>query len=281
MQTKLFSPPPVRNEIIANATSVFWNVKGFSLFTLGIKPGNTGAMSGFNGTFEVSIDSTNGVDGTWVGIQANRTNANTIEATTGALSAAPAYAHILNVAGFNFIRVRATALVSGSVYLTGQYTVDGPSINTNSPAGTISGTVTTTPSAAPTVIAGQVIQTVSATLANGPTLTLTRVASLATTNSTLARTGVSRLVGGTLFNTSAATKFFKLYAKATAPTVGTDVPILTIPIAPSGRVDLASVVGPSGLNVALGLGFGITGAVGDTDTTATAINDVIGGLIYV
>lgn len=277
-QAKPFTPGPIRNEIVANGGVARWNVAGYALATVFIKPGNTGAFVGFNGTFEVSIDSTNGVDGQWVAIQANRSNANTIELVTGALSAAPAYAHVLNVAGYNWLRVRATALTSGSVYLTAGLAVDSPSLNTNTPLPT---TVTSTPASAPTVIAGQVINTVSSVLANGPTLVITRVAATASTNSTLARTGVARLVGGTLFNTSAATKYFKLYAKATAPTVGTDVPIMTIPIAPSGRVDLAQVIGPSGLNIALGLGFGITGAVADADTTATAANDVIGALIYV
>lgn len=141
--------------------------------------------------------------------------------------------------------------------------------------------VTSTPAAAPTVVIGQTAHTVSATLANGPTLTITRVASVANTTGILARTGVARLVGGTLFNASAATKYVKLYNKATAPTVGTDTPIMTIPVAPSGRVDLASVVSQFGLNISLGLGFGITGAVADSDTTAPAANDVIGALIYV
>jgi len=279
-QAKPFTPGPIRNEIVANGGVARWNVAGYALATVFIKPGNTGAFAGFNGTFEVSIDSTDGIDGQWVAIQGNRSNANTIELLTGALSAAPAYAHVFNVAGYNWLRVRATALTSGSVYLTASLAAYAPSLNTNTPSA-----VTATISGAPvlgagTAVIGQTLPTVSATLASGPTLLIARVATAATTNDTLVRAGVARLVGGRLVNTSAAVRFVKLYAKATAPT-SADTPIMTIPIPAGQAVDLADVIGSFGLNIALGLGYRITNLVADNDTTATAANDVVGALIYV
>jgi hypothetical protein len=73
-----------------------------------------GTFSTINCTFEGSINSTNGTDGNWFTIQAVRTNANTIETTTGNLSAAPAYGWELSVNGLRWMRVRATAFTSGT-----------------------------------------------------------------------------------------------------------------------------------------------------------------------
>lgn len=70
----------------------------------------TGTFAGHNCTFEASIDGGT----TWFGVQAVRTNANTIEATTGVLGAAPAYAWKLSVNSFTNVRVRATAHTSGT-----------------------------------------------------------------------------------------------------------------------------------------------------------------------
>lgn len=55
------------------------------------------SVSGHNCTFEGSLDSTNGTDGTWFTVQAVRSNANTIETTSGVLAATPAYCWELSV----------------------------------------------------------------------------------------------------------------------------------------------------------------------------------------
>jgi hypothetical protein len=72
------------------------------------------SLVGHNCTFEGSIDSTDGANGAWFAIQAVRTNANTIELTTGVLAATPAYAWELSVNGLSYARVRATAHTSGT-----------------------------------------------------------------------------------------------------------------------------------------------------------------------
>lgn len=74
----------------------------------------TGTFAGMNVSFEASLDSTNGTNGTWFGIQAVRTNANTVETTTGALSAVPAYAWEMSVNAYAWARVRCTARTSGT-----------------------------------------------------------------------------------------------------------------------------------------------------------------------
>lgn len=71
------------------------------------------SLVGHNATFEVSNNSTNGTDGTWYPIQVQRTNASTLESTTGVLAATPGYAWSGNLAGLCWFRIRATAHTSG------------------------------------------------------------------------------------------------------------------------------------------------------------------------
>lgn len=108
-------------------------------------------------------------------------------------------------------------------------------------------------------------------------VTVTRVKSAATTNATLLKAVAGNLYGVHVSNTTSSAKFLKFYNKATAPTVGTDVPLFTIPIAPNGRVDIDFTFP---VRFTLGIGIAITGAVADTDTTVTAVDDVTGLLVW-
>ena len=108
-----------------------------------------------------------------------------------------------------------------------------------------------------------------------------KLISAATTNATLVKGSKGRILTGSLFNTAAATKYFKLYNKAVAPTVGTDVPEHTIAVPPSGTVYFTSLFGDYGYHAGAGLAYAITGASGDSDTTAVAAGDVIVNLEFV
>lgn len=99
----------------------------------------------------------------------------------------------------------------------------------------------------------------------------------ATTNPTLVSTGAKRLVGFVLSNNSAATKWVRLFNKATAPVPGTDTPLFTVPIAAGTTRDFSI---PVGVAFSLGLGYAVTGAAPDNDATAVAVNDVTGVLAY-
>lgn len=98
-----------------------------------------------------------------------------------------------------------------------------------------------------------------------------------TTNGALVLTGSSGLTAFWATNTGATAAFVKLYNKATAPTVGTDIPEMIIPVpAASGGVPGTATI-PMGFNsfrFPLGLGIAITGGVSDTDTTAVATGQV-------
>ena len=92
------------------------------------------------------------------------------------------------------------------------------------------------------------------------------------TNGALVLTGTSGLQAFFASNIGASDAFVKLYNKATAPTVGTDVPEMVIKVPANGQVELTP--GFIGYRFALGLGIAITGAAADADTTAVAAGQV-------
>lgn len=110
-----------------------------------------------------------------------------------------------------------------------------------------------------------------------PGSTRSRVKAAASTNSTNLKGSAGVVLGYALYNNTASAKFFKFYDKATAPTVGTDTPAFTIIIPASGG---ANVSFETGVPFSTGIGYGITGAVTDADTTATAADDVHGFVLW-
>lgn len=107
--------------------------------------------------------------------------------------------------------------------------------------------------------------------------TVTTINSAATTNATAVSGTAATLTGLYATNIGATAAFVKLYNKATAPTVGTDVPvaIIVVPAAVSGIPGVAQFnIGPNGYRFATGVGLAITGAMADTDTTAVAAGQV-------
>jgi len=226
----------------------------------------TGTFAGVNVIFEGSLNSTNGTDGNWFGVQAIRSSANTIETTTGVLAAAPAYAWELSVNALKYFRIRATAWTSGTQVWTmipGTYATEpipGAQVSATQP---VSGTVTAT------VTAGTINPVVPAT----PYF----LNSAATTNGALILTGTSNVSSFYATNEGATAAYIKLYNKATAPTVGTDVPemIIPVPAAVSGVPGVANPnIGFHGFRFALGLGIAVTGAAVFSDTTAVAAGQV-------
>ena len=94
------------------------------------------------------------------------------------------------------------------------------------------------------------------------------------TNSTLvsgAGQNILKWIVATNTTTVAATiTYLKLYNKATAPTCGTDIPVMTIPLLPNatnGNGQFA--MGFDDTRFPLGIGFCLTEGIADNDTTAT------------
>jgi hypothetical protein len=221
------------------------------------------SLTGHNVTFEGSIDSTNGTDGAWFGIQVVRSNANTIETTSGVLAATPAYAWEASVNGLAYLRVRATAHTGGTAtwkFQRGSYATEPIPASQISGTQPISGTVT----------ANLGTLTAPSALARNST---------ADTNLVAVKASAGGLYGISIFNNGAAAAYVKLYNKTTAPALATDVPVMVIKIA-AGE-DKAIMWAFPGYRFATGIAMAITGGAGDTDTTAVAAAQVKVALSYI
>ncbi len=110
---------------------------------------------------------------------------------------------------------------------------------------------------------------VSAVPVSGTTFTLLSAAS---NNLTSVKATSGAVHSISLFNFGATTRFVKLFNKASAPILGTDLPILTIPIAPGAY--FTETFGFMGLRSPLGIAMAITANAADADATAVAAGDV-------
>ena len=81
-----------------------------------------------------------------------------------------------------------------------------------------------------------------------------------------------------LVNTGDGVRFVKLYNKASAPTVGTDVPLITIGI-PAVQNSSFMLPALQGINFSIGLSYAITLGAADSDTTALTVAANVTGLI--
>lgn len=262
--SKPASYAPTVGNVTSAASTVFVNTTRFSNLMIHCK----GTFAGVNVTFEGSLDSTNGTDGTWFGVQAIRSNANTIETTTGVLGAAPAYAWELSVNALTFFRVRATAWTSGTQVWT---MIPGTYATEPIPGAQISGTQPVSGTVTATVTGGTVVGV-------APTTTNAILSSAATTNGTVAKASAGTIYGLTVSNTGAAVAFVKLH-NSTTITVGTTAVALTVPVPAGGVVSLAW--GTQGMRYATGICYSITNLAADTDTTAVALNQVKVNLSYI
>lgn len=89
---------------------------------------------------------------------------------------------------------------------------------------------------------------------------------VATTNATSVKTGAGNILELSATNIGTSMIFIKLFNKASAPTVGTDIPIVIIPVA-AGTV-AAYEFGHLGKRFNAGIAYAITANAADSDTTA-------------
>ena len=99
------------------------------------------------------------------------------------------------------------------------------------------------------------------------------ISAAATTNAMSVKTTSADLyrVGG--YNAAASLRYLKIYNKSSAPAVGTDIPVLTIPLEPSKAFSLA-LGGTGGIYLSAGLAYAITTGAADNDTGALTAGDV-------
>lgn len=112
---------------------------------------------------------------------------------------------------------------------------------------------------------------------DGAKLLVYRVVAANSDNAALILTGVRKVWGWELANTNASARYVKLYDKATAPTVGTDVPKMTLTVPGAGFRAAEKCIG---IPFDLGLGIGIVTGAADNSTTAVAAGEVIAHIFY-
>lgn len=113
-------------------------------------------------------------------------------------------------------------------------------------------------------------------VANGATAS--RINAAASTNATSLKASAGQLYTIDVYNAAAYAVFLKLYNKASAPTVGTDTPVMTIPVSAGGGY---SKTWPMGLPFATGIAYAITKLQADSDTTVVVAGDLTGNTMWV
>lgn len=115
--------------------------------------------------------------------------------------------------------------------------------------------------------------------ANG--LTSSNLISAASTNATSVKGSAGCVYTIYAHNINAAVRYLKLYNKATAPTVGTDTPVLRLPI-PGNTAGTGFVLdtGGMGITFSTGIALALTTGIADADTAAVAANEIVVNLFY-
>ena len=258
----------ISGTLTAAGNTLVANVTDASNVMLHLKNTGSAAMAAGAFVFEGSVDSTDGSDGTWFAIQAVRSDSNTIEngraASSLAAGAGQAYAWELSVNAVRWFRVRCSVAVTASSAATwtivrGTYATEPiPGIQPH----TISGTVAT--SIAGTVTTAGASTTTPANASQFSALGLNAV------TGAIIKAGPGQLMELCLFNPTAATIYFKLYNKASAPAVATDSALLLAVIAVPTNTEKIFEFGSMGKRFATGLGYALTAGAGNTDATAPA-----------
>jgi hypothetical protein len=123
----------------------------------------------------------------------------------------------------------------------------------------------------------QVSVTASQTLTTKATggLTASRLSAASPVTGVL-RTGLGQIYAYDLQNTTASQRWMQFYGKATAPTLGTDTPLMTVGVPPNARITLAFDIGWAFTN---GIAYAVTtdnAAVPATAATAGDVQGVVG-----
>jgi hypothetical protein len=232
------------------------NVGSFGGQILGLEDAGTLSIQ-VSGTFSATAQVQVTVDGfNWLNVTGSNTIINAVTgtyATPGNITAAGIYQ--MDVSGFNGVRMILTVWASGTMNVALRVS---DAIGLVSLEGATSVVVSSDTPATPTV------------------QSLTAAAS---TNATSTKTTAGTVYSIALSNYAAYATYFKLYNKASAPTVGTDIPLQTIAVAANSY--LAVNMGALGLRFSTGIAFAMTKLQADTDTTVLVAGDLKDHMSYI
>jgi hypothetical protein len=162
-----------------------------------------------------------------------------------------------------FFRARASSFTSGTATLTIVYSAAAPA---QVPANAVQLNGGTN------VVGGVYI-------GNGSAPSAFSTTSAATTNATSVKASAGTLFEFTVSNPTATAAYFKLYNKASAPTVGTDIPVATYRVAATGSAGDTVIppIGANGKRFTTGIAWALTAAAAATDTAASVAGIQIHG----
>lgn len=107
-----------------------------------------------------------------------------------------------------------------------------------------------------------------------------KLISAGSTNATSVKGSAGQVYLINCINLNAAVRYLKFYNKATAPTVGTDVPVYTFAI-PGNTAGAGLIVSiPTGLEFATGIAYALTTGAADADASGVAANELIVNIAF-
>lgn len=99
------------------------------------------------------------------------------------------------------------------------------------------------------------------------------IVSANSTNATVVKASAGHVYTIVVSNLNAAVRYLKFYNKATAPTVGTDVPIWRIAIPPNSVPVVIPL--PNPIPFSAGISYALTTGITDADATAVAASEIL------
>jgi hypothetical protein len=96
--------------------------------------------------------------------------------------------------------------------------------------------------------------------------------SAASTNATSVKGSAGTINTLIVSNNATSKRYFKLYNKASAPTVGTDIPVLTYMLPPGETHEIPT--GAYGMRLTTGIAYATTTGIAIADTAAVSVNDL-------
>lgn len=223
----------------------------------------SGTYAGVTANFEATLDGTN-----WFPVFGSNTSAASV-VSSPALGTNQIAAYDIIVGPFIQFRIRSSAWTSGSALTQVAFGTESydPAPNVQVVNSAVLGT------------GANVIGAVTpvAAFGSGGVVTNHHLVAAATTNATSVKASAGSIGSIVLANTAAAIKFFKLFNKASAPTVGTDVPTVTVGIPPTSTLFWDPAIY---YRMTTGIAYAITNLSPDLDATAVTAGDVIVSIQY-
>lgn len=193
----------------------------------------------FAGVFEASMDTTNGTDGTWFPFDVAAVNSPTTATSHSTVNGVQAYEASCH--SVKMVRFRLTAFTSAATHRV--------AIGGNNAA----------------IEPSPRVQLAGSPIVSSPIGSMISVNTTASSNLSSQKGSAGNLFELEISNPTATPIYVKLYNKATAPVVASDVPVVTEPVPANSTVQ--RVYGQNGKRFTTGIAMAATGAIGDTDAT--------------